>query len=159
MPGFMTTPTGHIVPFPEPDTSLRATMWHDQSLVLTGNHIVVTVDTAQRHAFIANQSAAANGDVSTNGCYLAAGTYTLNVLGVSGPLRAKLDIALDGLTIVSGQDWYAAALTHEVIKSTVGVVVPYSGWHTVKLTTNGRNALATGWVMSLTYIEFRPAAD
>jgi len=159
MIGYTATPSGHFMPIPEFDMPRRATMWHDQSLVLTGNHIVVTVDTAQRHAFIANQSAAANGDASTNGCYLAAGTYTLNVLGVSGPLRAKLDIALDGLTIVSGQDWYAAALTHEVIKSTAGVVVPYSGWHTVKLTTNGRNALATGWVMSLTYVEFQPVAD
>jgi len=111
------------------------------------------------HAFYSRQSAANNGDVSTNGCYLAAGTYTLYLYGYTASTCGKVDVSLDGFIIAAGVDWYSAAITKNVIKSTATVVVNYSGWHVVKLTTNGQNGASSGFAIPLTYIEFRPAAD
>src|SRR5260221_13759565 len=59
----------------------RAVMWHDQALVLSGGAITRTINGNQMFNFYANQNTNANGDSFTQGFYLAAGNYTLTVLG------------------------------------------------------------------------------
>ena len=56
-------------------------MWHDQALVTVGNAIAITVELRRVIISTLTRTPAADGDTFTNGCFLAAGTYTFSVLG------------------------------------------------------------------------------
>jgi hypothetical protein len=137
----------------------RADMWHGSSLVTVGNAITRQHESTQDYGVHCYQNAAADGDTFTNGCFLAAGVYTFVVLGSSDNNRGKIDWTLDGVSIVTGQDWYSAASVVNVVKSTSSVAVLYSGWHQVKGVVNGKNGSSSGYNMLLTKMWFTPAAD
>lgn len=137
----------------------RAVMWHDQALATVGNAIAVTAETTQRFNFYADQSAAADGDTFTNGCFLAAGTYSFSVLGRTSTDRGKIDWTIDGESIVAGEDWYASPAAANVVKTTTSVSVTFSGWHVVTGTINGKNGSSSDYKMRLTSYWFTPSAD
>lgn len=141
------------------DQSRRGTMWHDESVVTVGNAIAHTLTASQIYGTYSNQSAAADADVFTNGVYLRKGTYTFYVLGITDTDRGKIDWTIDGVVLVSGEDWYAGSTTYNVVKSTASVAVTFDGWHQVKGTVNGKNASSSGYVVALTKFWFEPAAD
>ena len=140
-------------------TEKRAMMFHHAATVTTGGAITITIDTAQAFNFRCSQAGAANGDVFTHGCYLVAGTYTFYVLGVTSNTRGKCDWKLDGVTITTGQDWYSASATRNVIKTVSSVSVATSGWHTLQCTTNGKNGSSSGYIIDLTAYWFKQASD
>ena len=137
----------------------RATMWHDNSIVTTGNAITVQHDANQDDAFIAYQNAGADGDVFTNGCYLRAGTYTFYAKGHINNNYGKIDWTLDGNSVVVGQDWYAASGVYNTIKSVASVVIATDGWHVLTGTVNGKHASSSGYYILLSKLWFLPAAD
>lgn len=91
----------------------------------------------------------ADGDEVSWYIPLAPGTYTLVVYGAAAGTRAKVDWYIDGTKVVSGQDWYAGSATYTVF-TTTGLTVAGLGQHTIACKVNGRNASATGWLISLT---------
>lgn len=152
--------TWEVIPTPPAQVyPKRAVMWHDLALVTTGNAIARALDNAQLYNVVCYQNAAANGDVFTHGCLLAAGTYTFSVLGFTGTDRGKIDWTLDGVSIAAGQDWYAASGARNVVKTATGVVVAAGGWHTLTGTINGKTGAPGGYYMQLTRYAFIPAAD
>ncbi len=86
--------------------------------------------------------------------YLAAGAYTLNALGITSTDSGKIDWYIDNVLAVSGQDWYSAALTYNVVK-TAAVTVVGNGQHTLKGVVNGKNAApSSDYIVRLTAIAF-----
>jgi hypothetical protein len=135
--------------------SKTATMWHDQSVVTTGNAIAVTVNTSQPYTFIAKQNAAANGDVSENGFVIAAGTYSLKILYVKTAASGKIDVTIDGAAIVT-IDAYAASSTYNQVSTTAGVVLT-AGYHKIVFTVNGKNASSSNYEFYMTKMWLAPA--
>lgn len=134
----------------------RIRLWHDNATIVSGSAITAFTNTSQLYNNVALQvpSAGMAGDSFSQTFTLAAGTYTLRVLGETRPERGIIKWALDGADIVTGQDWYSAALTNNVLKTNSGINVTYSGAHTLSATVTGRHGSATEWLIALTYYEF-----
>jgi hypothetical protein len=121
-----TTPGGATVSYPT-----RATMWHDESTVVTGNALTIVKDPAMSYYHYAYQNAAANGDTFTQSFVLASGTYTFSVLGYTNTNRGKVDWYIDDVLVVGDQNWHSAGPTGNVIK-TSSVTVSSDGVHVLK---------------------------
>ena len=137
----------------------RATMWHDESTVIAGNGLINSLNASQVYVTRSYQNTAANGDSFTNGCYLAAGTYTFYVLGTTNTNTGIVDWYLDDVEIVTAQDWYSGASVANVIKSQASVSVSMDGWHTVKAIVDGKNGSSSDYYIVLTKFWFKQAAD
>ncbi len=123
--------------------------FHRYSLVLAGGAIAVTHDATEDMAYYASQVSVTNGDAFQLPLYLVGGLYSLSVHGLAGSFMGKLDWYLDGILVLAGQDWYAAATTRNVIK-TATVAVVGNGRHLLRVVANGKNGLSTGFAILLT---------
>ncbi len=137
----------------------RATMWHDESLVLIGNAVATYHNASDNYATHSRQQPPANGDTFTQSCILRAGTYTFYALGLTDEDYGILDWYLDGVVFATGQDWYAGALAYNVIKTVANVVVAFDGYHVLKGVVNGKNGSSLDYIIQLTKTWFTPAAD
>lgn len=139
---------------------IRATMWHDESIVTSGAAIARTVSSSIAYCFYAAQSTGANGDEWTQSFVLGEGTYTLYLLGIVDTDCGKVDIDLDGSTIATAQDWYggsAAAATKSVAGVSIGA--NEGGRHVLTVTVNGKHASSSGYKIKITKIYLVPSAD
>ena len=137
----------------------RAVCWHDESIVIIGNPLNPLVDANQVYNFCVYQNAAANGDMFSQSVFLRAGTYTFSVLGETTNASGLADWYLDGSLVVSGQDWYSAGTTRNVVKSTVSITIASDGYHVLKGTVNGQNGASGGYELRLTKMWFKQTAD
>jgi hypothetical protein len=136
----------------------RAVMWHEESIVAAGAALVTVINTSQEYNILVRQSAAANGDAFTNSFWIRAGTYTLYILGQTFSDGGKIDWSIDGAGVASGQDWYSAIQTANVIKTVTGIVLT-DGYHKLTGTLNGKNATSTSYFMRFTKFWLVPASD
>lgn len=134
----------------------HATLWHDESIAVVGNAILLDFNTSQKYSSLSYQSAAANNDEFTQTFFIGAGTYTFKCLGRTALSHGKIDWSIDsGATIITtGQDWYSASTTYNVVKSVANVVITTSGLHTLKGKINGKNASSSDYLMMLTKMWF-----
>lgn len=130
-------------------------MWHDNAKVITGNALTNTHDNSQDYNIFSYQNTPANGDTFEHYFELSAGTYTLDVLGLTANSRGLIDWYIDGVLAVSGQDWYSSGLTYNVRK-TATVTVGSAGGHVLRGVINGKNGSSSDYQMLLTKISFRP---
>jgi len=135
----------------------RATMWHKDSLPLSGSAIGLLANTGQFTALLFRQSPSVNGDSWTNGFFLAAGSYTLHFLAAKSNGAGKLDVSVDG-TYWDTLDFYNASTTLNQDFSGA-LTVAADGWHVVEGTVNGKHASSSGYVINLTCISVIPTAD
>lgn len=133
----------------------RWTCWHAESIVHVGAAIVYGITSMLDGVMGCYQNPKVNGDTFTNGLFLAAGNYTLGMVGRQGPLYGVIDWFLDGVAIPAhtGQDWWAAANSHE--EKTGAVVIATDGWHELKGVVNS----AVRWWIYLSRMWFRQAVD
>jgi len=138
----------------------RATMWHGEATVITGNALTLAIDTASMFNYAYYQNPCANGDSFSNSFFLKAGTYTLSVLGLTANSYGKIDWYIDGVKVVSLQDWYSSSTTKNVIK-TASVTVVGDGYHQLIGTINGHNGSTSSphYNMALTAYWLKPTAD
>jgi hypothetical protein len=135
----------------------RATLWHDRATKITGNAFVNAVDTAKRYNTKTYQNTAANGDSFSNSFDLKAGTYTFYVLGYTTTTAGKIDWYVDGVKVVSLQDWYSDPAVENVVKSTASVIVTGDGYHQLIGTVNGKTG--SDYFIILTKYWFAPSTD
>lgn len=128
----------------------RGTLWHEEASVQSGNPIAINIETSQAHNMVARQNPDANGDSFRQTVVLEEGTYNFYVLGQQHPNSGKLDWYLDGTQIASGQDWYAATLTSNVIRTITNITVTGNGRHYLSAQVNGKNASSGGYQIRLT---------
>lgn len=136
-----------------PTYPTRATLWHDEAVVIVGGALGIDIATAYHYFTAAFQSGAANGDTFEQVFLLAAGSYTFGVDGYATNNRGIIDWYLDGLPLVIGQDWYAAS--GAVTVKTATVRVPTTGLHTLRGVVNGKNGSSSGFSETLTKYWFR----
>ncbi len=135
----------------------RATLWHDESTVITGNAIATDTSGSGRYTTRAYQNAPAINDEFTNGMYLEAGTYTLSVLGQSNTNCGQVTWYIDGVSAVSAQDWYAASGAFAT--KTASVTVSTDGWHVLKGIVAGKHASSSNYFLVLVKMWFKQASD
>lgn len=115
------------------------------------------IDTGQRLNYYAYSTTVNNGDWIEVGLWLSAGTYTCELVGYTGSAGAKLDWTLNGVSQTTAQDWYSASPTKNVVK-TFTLTVPFTGYHVLKGTVNGKNASSSGYAWYLSCGSIYPAA-
>lgn len=140
------------------DFGKRVTFWHDESIVTAGNAITFTLSTSQQHGVLFYQNAPANADTFTQSFMMRAGTYTLSVIGVTANDRGKIDWYVDGAVQITGQDWYSASATYNVIKSG-SITVATDGYHVLKGVINGKSGSSSSYYFSPTKFWIAPSAD
>ncbi|NOS66954.1 MAG: hypothetical protein HOO67_01140 [Candidatus Peribacteraceae bacterium] len=136
----------------------RATLWHDESTVVTGGGVSTNQDANQLYSTYSFQSPASANDAFVNGFTLKAGTYAFSVLGLTNNAKAKIDWSIDGVPAVSGQDWYSVTGTYNVVK-TATVTVTGDGYHVLKGKVNGKNPSSTAYNLLFTKMWFAPIAQ
>lgn len=127
----------------------RATFLHDESTVTVGNALYLIIDAAQVMAAYWYQNTSADGDTFTQTFFLKAGNYTLYALGVTNTGQGKADWYVDDVLQISGQDWYSAAITRNVVK-TGSITVVGDGAHILKCVVNGKNPSSSSYSIALT---------
>ena len=133
------------------------TMWHDQSKVTNGNAIRKSNNTNQPYGRYADQNTPANGDISENGFYVAAGTYTLKMLIIKETDTGKLDISIDGGSVIGTIDFYGSLAWGQEV-SISSVVISTDGYHKLTMTVNGKNASSSDYHCYITKIWLEPSA-
>jgi len=134
----------------------RATMWHDELLVISGGSYSTYYRSGQFHGFNTEPDSASNGDTFTNGFIASSGSYTLSTLGVAYSDGGKLDWYVDNTLVSSGLDFHGSGLVLNV-KYSNSIYIPTSGRHVLKGVTNGTNA--SGYNIRLTSYWLSPATD
>jgi len=137
----------------------RATMWHEEATVTVGNPIVATVSTGMLYNGLWVQTAAADGDTFTNTCMLDSGTYTLYVLGNTRNVCGMVDWYVNNVLEGSGQDWYSAASSPNVVKTVGSIVIATPGRYVVKGVVNGKNGSSTDYQLRLVKYWLKQATD
>src|SRR5262245_33975441 len=141
------------------DLPIRVDLFHDEATVLTGNALgSATVDTGQAYNYYIRQSTSADADSFTQSVFLRAGTYTFSVIGQTNTANGKIDWYIDNVSFTTGQDWYSASQTKNVVK-TASVTINSDGYHVLKGVINTKNASSSGFNMDLTKYWFRTSAD
>lgn len=135
----------------------RATLWHQYAIVTAGNALSAAPDTGQYHNIVVHQSGSADADSFTQSFVLAAGTYTMYALGHRTNSSGIIDWDIDGVTVISGQDWYGGLNKNEI--KSASVTVTGNGRHVLTGTVNGKNGSSAGYDIKLTKIWFVPASD
>ena len=85
---------------------------------------------------------------------LEKGTYVFYVTGIKRSDCGIIKWTLDGVDIITGQDWYAASETHDVYFKVSNISVTYSGLHTLIYTVTGKNASSSGYFIGLGELGF-----
>lgn len=137
----------------------HATLFHDESTVLSGAALTVASDAANFYHVYAYQASGANGDSFSQLCALDAGDYVFHVLGGGSNLCGKIDWYLDDdmTPFLSGQDWYTSAATPNIFQ-TGTLTIATAGRHTLKGVMNGKNGSSFAYVAPLTkyWFEYVP---
>lgn len=137
----------------------RATMWHDEATVITGNALARLVVDTHAYNVVSYQNASANGDTFTHGFQVGEGTYTLTVLGRHLTSAGRVDWYVDDVLVASAQDWYAGSAAPNITKTVADIVIAEGGWHVLKGVVNGKNGSSSGYDLQLTKYWLKQASD
>jgi len=103
--------------------------------------------------YLQNTTTPAINDAVSWKVYLAAGTYTIYVIGMHGADRAKIGIFFnDEVDPRATIDWYNASSASNIRKSATGIVVGASGLVTLKIKVTDKNASSTNYYMGIEQI-------
>lgn len=138
---------------------IRATLWHKDSAVVAGNDIDTVVARAQDFGRYSYQNASANADSFEQSFLLAAGTYTVYILGQTTTASGIVDWELDGTQIKDNQDWYSGSTVANVEKTIASVVISETGRHVFTGIIDDNNVSSSGHDLKITKIWFKPASD
>jgi hypothetical protein len=136
----------------------RATLFQTVYTVVSGGTKTLTHDAAADYGTYSAMTPGADGDSFSHSFWLAAGTYTLRCEGLTLSNLGKIDWYVDGVVNITGQDWYSAALTYNVVK-TGTITVIGDGYHVLMGKINGKNASSSNYVHAMTILDIYPTAD
>lgn len=93
----------------------------------------------------------ADGDYFTDTVFLAAGIYKIQVLYYKTTNTGIVDIDIDGVEVLSF-DEYAASATYNQIHETTGIVIASSGLKTLDFRVDGKNVASSGYTANSSLI-------
>lgn len=111
----------------------------------------------QFNLYYSYQTSPANGDTYTFSIWLSKGSYTLSVAGATLTSTGILDWTIDGVSATTGQDWYSASAIYSVLK-TFTLVVPFTGYHKIVATVNGKHASSSNYYYAVSEVNIYPTA-
>ena len=141
------------------DYPTRFTLWHEESIATNGNAVAPSHDSACDYGMNAFQNTSANADSFTQSFLAKGGTYTIKMKGITAASDGKIDWTLDGASIATGQDWYSASTTRNVVKTISSVTITGDARHVLRGTVNGKNASSAAYNIQLTNIWGYQASD
>lgn len=133
----------------------RATMWHNDSLVLVGNALGRNI-TSTWYSDRAYQSPGAINDAFTNGFLLAAGSYTLAIYCQPSTDNGIITWYVDGVS-QGTTDHYNGSTTDD--RKTLAITVTTDGWHVLEGVVASKNGSSSGYYAVLTQMVIIPSAD
>lgn len=157
------TPVATATAVPTIAMPKRATMWHDEALVTSGNAILNYLTASQRYGFVSYQNAPATvvGDTFTNSFFLSSApvsVYSFYVLGYRDNYQGIVTFTVDGVTIVA-LDWYRSAGLWNATTVVSPVTISTTGYHTLQGKITGQNGSSLGYYFEATKYGFYPASD
>ena len=144
--GLVTGNTGATGPAGITTLEIQATMWHDETKVVSGGSLVIALATSYYYNMIVSQSPGGLADSFSQTFTIQAGTYTMYVMGYAGPSRGQVTWSIDGVT-QGVQDWYNASGGETI--STLAVTIVGNSVHTLLGTITGKNASSSGYLLPL----------
>jgi len=123
---------------------VTATLWPDEATVVSGACDFDIPDTAQSYNQYAEFPSPAVGDSLSWSFFLAAGTYNLWILGLTGTIYGQTKIYVDGSAQSGIIDWYASPGAANVVLG-LQIVVLTSGVHTLQIDVSGKNASSSNY--------------
>jgi len=96
-------------------------------------------------------SSLADGDNISYKVFLAAGTYTLRLLVMTGSNAPILDVDIDAAEVASF-DLYTGSTVYNSLQSQVDIAVATSGLKTLKLRVDGKNGSSSSYKASVSVI-------
>jgi len=137
---------------------VNATMWASEMLAFDASNTPISSpganDASQEFCSAVSQGGTAHdGDYFTLPFTIAAGTYTVYVLGIRSTNRGKLDWYLDaaGSPFEAGQDWYSVTADYNYIQ-TMSITIGSDGNHVLKGKINGKTGSAYYWALTKIWI-------
>jgi hypothetical protein len=127
----------------------RSSCNHWEAVVNAGNAIAIATKKEMFQNGYAYQSAAAQNDEFQHEVQLAAGTYSLHVLGMEDADCGIITWYLDSTVIVASEDWYNAAITYNVKKTTTSISVSTAGVYALKGKVASKNAGSSDYAAKL----------
>lgn len=141
-----------------PDLALHAAMFHDESLVIAGNALAITIDAAARMSYYAQQNPSALNNSFTQSFWAQAGNfYFLQIRAHQTANAGSGDWYVDGVLVFT-QDLYAAAPAYNTFTSAQFTILT-SGRHQLKCIISTKSGSSTGYDYGLTTILIKPATD
>lgn len=135
----------------------RATVWFNDMNPNPGCSVAPIVSAGVPYCGYGDFFPRSVGSSGTWSVFLQPGTYSFFVLGFSGPNLGKIDWALDGLTFLSGQDWYSGA--YVVLTQSGSLSVAEGGHHVLRMTISGKNPSSSDYVCAGVKAWFRQGVD
>lgn len=133
-----------LVPLP-----LRASIFADEMVVVTGAALSTTIDNLQQHNFYVNQSPSAVADNTRAITPLdTAGTYFLTALYATTATGGQYDVVVNGIVVLS-IDAYSAGTTQNVSATSAAFTVS-DATVTINVVTTGQNGSSAGFDTNLT---------
>lgn len=120
--------------------------------VIVGGGLTFTGDAGQWKNAVWQQVPGADGDVlEWPNVLLAAGAYTMRIIGTTGNSAAIQDWRLNGVLIpaLTGLDWFSGPFVNNVIMSGA-VIIAADGIQTLRSTVNGQNGASLGFDLFIT---------
>lgn len=136
----------------------RGQMWGEEMTALAGTAVLSAVNTGARYNIYSYQSGYPNAASAGWNFVCEAGNYTFDVLYMKATQTGIIDFYIDGASIATGLDTYAAGTTwNQVYTITVNGLA--AGLHTFKYIVNGKNAASTAYAFFVTKVSFKQATD
>jgi len=110
-----------------------------------------TVETGRLSNNSLENTSTNNGDNLSYAVYLAAGTYTLRLIGITSNNRGITDIYVDAAEVGS-DDWYSAGEVKNLVKDTTNIVIATAGLKALKFILDGRNGSAIDYIFTISMI-------
>jgi len=136
----------------------RAVMWHDEAKKTVGSGLTPTVNASQLHNTFTEMGTPAVNDAFSHSFFLPAGTYDLDILGVTQNVCGIVTWKVDGSTVAS-DDFYTSATVFNVVKHHSGIVIATDGYHKFEGVVLSKNASSSNFRARLTKYWFSPSAD
>lgn len=135
----------------------RAVIHADEGITLTGNPVYLAHQGNQNLGYYAINNGATSGDSRKWYFNIDTGVYAFKVFGSTQGSAGMVDWYLDGVPFLSGQDWYSASSTFNVIKS--GSFTSTSpGNHILQSVVSSKNASSSDFYFYITKILISPTA-
>jgi len=123
---------------------VTATMWPDEATVIAGTASINIVSTVLPYTEYTEFPSPGIGDWLSWKFFLAAGSYTLYVIGITGSPYGQVQVLIDSVIQSGVLDWYANPGSVNVILS-LGITVSTSGVHQLDLKVSGKNASSSNY--------------